>query len=114
MYEKDNPYEAPRNLSRSAATTWSWRHYALLVMGIHLAAIVASLFVAHSNMILSSRFLETSIALPLVSTTVLSPVVAIYITRAAMRDSPLTCASVIVGEIVLSVMQIFIWLPTVQ
>lgn len=81
---------------------------------VHLLAIIGGAFVVRSNTILSDRYLELLIAIPLVLTTLACPLVmAMVVIFTKQRSLRAGCLGV-TADLMLSTLQYFQWLPTVQ
>ena len=80
----------------------------------HLATIICGALVVRSNTILSNRILEFAIALPLFSTWFICPVTMLVVVIAKRPRSPMFRMLAVLADVVLSTIQIFTWLPTVQ
>lgn len=85
-----------------------------VILYLHLAAIIASVLVVRSEKILSDRLLETLIALPLVTTLIIFPIAMLIAAVTSIRPTLLFRGLAVGGDLVLSAIQLFVWLPTVQ
>lgn len=112
--DADSPYEPPTAAPTKEGTS---RHIDRMqaIFCVHLVAIIASAFVVRSETILSSGRLEVLIALPLISTVVICPVAMLISAAVSIRRSEILFRGLTIGgDLVLSAIQLVVWLPTVQ
>lgn len=118
MVNDDNPYEPPMASPAKAAhvTIVATRgiDWMQAIFFVHLAALIASAFVVRSDTILSNHLLQTLIALPLFFTMTLFPIVMLMAAIASTRQKTILRVLAVLGDIALSALQMFVWLPTVQ
>jgi hypothetical protein len=108
-----NPYDPPNAApTKAGASRDTARMRAIFC--VHLVAIVASVFVVRSETILSDRLLELLIALPLISTMIICPIAILFVAIVSIRRTILFRGFLVGGDLLLSVIQMFVWLPTVQ
>jgi hypothetical protein len=111
--EADNPYVPPTTApTKQGASRDIDRMRAIIY--VHLVAIIASTFVVHSEIILSNLLLELLIALPLISTMIICPIAMLIAAAVSIRRTMLSRGLAIGADLVLSVIQLFLWLPTIQ
>ena len=111
--DADNPYDPPTAaLTKAGASRDIDRMRAIFC--VHLVAIIASAFVVRSEAILSNRLLELLIALPLVVTMIICPIAMLIAAMASNRRTMLFRGLAVGGDLVLSAIQLLVWLPTVQ
>lgn len=85
-----------------------------VILYTHLGTIIAAVAVIRSETILSDRLLESAVVFPFISTLYICP---ISMCVAAMRRKDRTrtfWACAVLVDLALSVLQVWIWLPTVQ
>ena len=112
---KNNPYESPVDSSVPVGVNATRDSFGLqLVLCAHLGAVIASAFVVHSETVLSDRYLELMIAMPLISTIIVGPIAMMICILKSMRRATLSPFLAMIADLLLSGLQMFIWLPTVQ
>jgi len=111
--EIDNPHDTPTAApTEESASRDIIRMRAIFC--VHLAAIIASVLVVRSETILSDRLLELLIALPLISTLIICPIAMFLVAIVSIRRTILFRALAVGSDLLLSAIQLFVWLPTVQ
>ena len=116
--EADNPYEPP---TASSPKTAPPRLMALFdinwmraIFSLHVFAIIAGAFVVGSETILANRLLQLLIAIPLIFTIVVFPILMLVAAIVSSRQTAIVRTLAVVGDFALSAIQLFVWLPTVQ
>jgi hypothetical protein len=112
-----NPYETPTISPDSPATRERSSRFArrlATLLLLHLLAVVASAWVVRSGTILSDRYLELMIAAPLALSTFAFPLaITFFIVFTKQRSLPIGWLA-LAADLVLSTVQFFQWIPTVQ
>ncbi len=81
---------------------------------VHVFAIIAGAFVVSSETLLSNHLLELLIALPLVFTIIVFPILMLIAAIVSPRQTAIVRGLAVVGDFALSAIQLFVWLPTMQ
>lgn len=110
-----NSYESPTTagslVARERARFVRW---VSALFGLHTLAVFASAWVVRSDTILSDRYLELIIAAPLALSTLAFPLaIAFFIVFTKQRSLPMRWLA-LAADLVLSTVQYFQWIPTVQ
>ncbi|WP_442511289.1 hypothetical protein SH528x_002959 [Novipirellula sp. SH528] len=111
-----NPYEPPESSESDALPTRARLFVGRLraVFYVHLFTVVLGTFVVRNDAILSIPYLELFIVLPLVLTILACPI-AIMIVVAFTKPRSLTAGCfAITADLILSLVQYFQWIPTIQ
>lgn len=85
-----------------------------IILYLHLAATIASVFVARSEEILTDPAIRTLIALPLFATMIICPIAMLISVLKASGTTPWKRAFAIGSDLALSATQLLAWLPTIQ
>ena len=81
---------------------------------IHVLATIASAFVVRSGTILSNQLIEVLIAIPLLLTIIVFPISMLIAAIVSLRKTLFVRGLAVVGDVVLSAIQLFFWFPTWQ
>lgn len=84
------------------------------VFYFHLVAVIAGWLVVSNESILDDRIVQFLIALPLYLTLFVCPVAMLFAVAVARKTSMPFRLFALVADLVLSIVQVFVWLPAVM